>query len=297
MIKTAIIVLNYNDSKRTLDYIKQIQNYNSIDYIVVVDNASSDIYLDALKEFCDNYNVDFVPTKENKGYSFGNNAGVNYAISKYHIDIVIVSNPDIICKDEDITKIKKELKDKNVGVATGLIYCFDRRHNPKIFSGYAYDVPQYKDMLMNCSSIITKICKDYLKRSIYYGKEDAKRNRRLEVGCVSGCFFTIKREAYEAMNGFDEELFLYYEESVIGYRMKELGYKVIVRTDTPIYHDENPHKLDSSKKYWIMRSYRRESSITYLNKYLKVGLSKTLFYQMAFFIGSIEQYILFLIRK
>lgn len=36
------VVLNYNDSSTTINLLKQIQQYNSIKRIVVVDNLSTD---------------------------------------------------------------------------------------------------------------------------------------------------------------------------------------------------------------------------------------------------------------
>ena len=50
-MKNAIIILNYNDSDNTKKILKKIKNYKILDYIIVVDNKSTDDSLKKLKNF------------------------------------------------------------------------------------------------------------------------------------------------------------------------------------------------------------------------------------------------------
>ena len=59
-----------------------IKEYKSIDHIVVVDNNSTDSTYELLKENESN-KIDIIKTDDNKGYSYGNNAGCKYLINKY----------------------------------------------------------------------------------------------------------------------------------------------------------------------------------------------------------------------
>lgn len=45
------VVLNYNDSKTTIDLINRIGKMNSIDVIVIVDNNSTDDSFSVLKQY------------------------------------------------------------------------------------------------------------------------------------------------------------------------------------------------------------------------------------------------------
>ena len=38
----ACVILNYNDANTTISLVKKIEKYESIDYIIVVDNCSTD---------------------------------------------------------------------------------------------------------------------------------------------------------------------------------------------------------------------------------------------------------------
>ena len=42
-MKTAIIIVNYNDEDETISYVEKIKDYNVINKIIVVDNMSTTI--------------------------------------------------------------------------------------------------------------------------------------------------------------------------------------------------------------------------------------------------------------
>jgi len=46
------------------------------------------------------------------------------------------------------------------------------------------------------------------------------------VDVVSGCAFLVRRTAWESLGGFDEEYFMYFEETDFCHRARALGYKV-----------------------------------------------------------------------
>ena len=47
--KTAAIVVNYNDSETTVAQLRRIRDYAALDAVIVVDNASTDHSLEALR--------------------------------------------------------------------------------------------------------------------------------------------------------------------------------------------------------------------------------------------------------
>ena len=110
-MKTAIIVLNYNDSKNTVNFVNKVVKYDILEKIIVVDNLSSkENEFEELKSLeCEK--VDVIRTDKNGGYAYGNNYGLKYIDEKYDdIEYVIISNPDVGIKEEDIITAIKHLE-------------------------------------------------------------------------------------------------------------------------------------------------------------------------------------------
>ncbi len=289
-MKTAIVILNYNDTATTLSYLKAIQGYDIYNHIVVVDNASTDPSTTELQACCREIGADFVQAQLNRGYASGNNLGIRYAIERYGSDIIFVSNPDIICSQETATAVVNAFSEhERIGIASGLIHVYDSQHTPKVFSAFAYRTPRTKDMFLNCFLVLTKIRKK-LDRSIYYDPEQIRRDGFIYVEAISGCFFAISREAFLAIDGLDEDTFLYYEEAILGRRLKAKGYRGVV-VDMPVIHDEKMDKAVGFKKQWRTYRFTQASARTYMRKYLRCSAFAMAVYSAASLAGFVERYI------
>ncbi len=296
-MKTAIVILNYNDTATTLSYLKAIQGYDIYNHIVVVDNASTDPSTTELQACCREIGADFVQAQLNRGYASGNNLGIRYAIERYGSDIIFVSNPDIICSQETATAVVNAFSEhERIGIASGLVHVFDSDHRLKTYSSFAYKTPAVADMLLNCFQIITKIQRTVLHTSIYYSADQVKQNGFLYVEAMSGCFFAISREAFLAVDGLDEDTFLYYEEAILGQRLKAKGYRGVV-VDVPVIHDEKTDKAVGFKKQWRTHRFTQASARTYMRKYLQCNSLTIAAYSFVSVIGFFEKYALSLVMR
>jgi GT2 family glycosyltransferase len=59
----------------------------------------------------------------------------------------------------------------------------------------------------------------------------------LAVDWIAGMFMLFRRETYEALGGFDEAYFLYYEDVDICWRLRAKGYSVVFDPRAEIVHD------------------------------------------------------------
>ena len=59
----------------------------------------------------------------------------------------------------------------------------------------------------------------------------------IEVDWVAGMFMAIRREAFAAVDGFDERFFLYYEDVDLCRRLRSKGYAVAFNPATVVVHD------------------------------------------------------------
>ena len=57
------------------------------------------------------------------------------------------------------------------------------------------------------------------------------------MGSVSGACFAIRRELYEALGGFDEEFFMYMEDTDLSLRALSRGFEIVYVPTSRVYHD------------------------------------------------------------
>lgn len=283
-MNSSIVILNYNTSYLCKEYVEHIKTYKCIDNIIIVDNASTETETLQLEDYCKSNRITFVKSKKNRGYAAGNNLGVRYAVNEFGSDIVIISNPDIIISEHSITAIIERIrKDSRIAVATGVIHNYDLNGQLKVFSSFAYKVPDLADIYWMCFIILSKIRKKTNKKSFYVSEQEVINNYECEVGCVSGCFFAMSIDAYHDIGGFDERTFLYGEEEILGFRLKEKGYKSIVINE-PVIHDEDSNKKKGFLKLCKRYKYATESVLYYLKEYLKANkLEQIIYVVLSFF--------------
>ena len=106
---TALVIIHYNDFTSTRNLLDNVKNYKSLDYVLVVDNCSTDDSFDKLLKFTKK-KVEVVRTSKNNGYSAAINYGCKYLIEKFGKLNLIISNSDVIInKDEDIKRLSMVL--------------------------------------------------------------------------------------------------------------------------------------------------------------------------------------------
>lgn len=253
-MKNGIVIVNYNDYKTTKRLIDNIRDYKVFDKIVIVDNKSSDNSLKELKKL-ENKRIVVIDSGKNKGYSYALNVGCKYLIDKYKECKIIVSNSDIIIQSEnDIKDLFELVKGKNVIVGPTII------EGNNLNRGWIVPKPM-DDVAMN----ILGLYKKYQKRHLMY--QDSYYNKDIsKVGTVSGCFFAISSKHLEEMGYFDENVFLYYEENIMGVKTRDLGKNIIVANNIDVIHD-HAVSIDKSlkriKKYDILKNSQYYFEKTY----------------------------------
>lgn len=253
-MKNGIVIVNYNDYKTTKRLIDNIKDYKVFDKIVIVDNKSSDNSLKELKKL-ENKRIAVIDSGKNKGYSYALNVGCKYLIDKYKECKIIVSNSDIIIQSEnDIKDLFELVKGKNVIVGPTII------EGNNLNRGWIVPKPM-DDVAMN----ILGLYKKYQKRHLMY--QDSYYNKDIsKVGTVSGCFFAISSKHLEEMGYFDENVFLYYEENIMGVKTKDLGKNIILANNIDVIHD-HAVSIDKSlkriKKYDILKNSQYYFEKTY----------------------------------
>lgn len=276
-MKTGIVILNYNDYVTTKEIIERIRDYKTIDLVVIVDNNSTNDSYEILKKY-ESDKIAIINSGENKGYSYGNNIGCKYLAEK-GMDYIIVSNPDIIFREEDITNLIKHFENPKIAVVSPTII-----QGKEIIKGW-----KFPSVLVDSLGNL-KFAGKYFKKILLYNK-DCYLKEITKVDVISGCFFIIKKEVLEKINYFDENVFLYYEENILAKKIEKEGLDIIVDNKVEIIHN---HSVTIDKIYNKIKKFKMltKSQRYYHKKYNNANIIGDLWLKFTAGISIFINYIL-----
>jgi hypothetical protein len=70
-----------------------------------------------------------------------------------------------------------------------------------------------------------------------------------EVSAVSGACFAIRKDLFDAVGGFDERHFLYFEDTDLSLRVRYAGYRCIAVPQARVLHDHRPGLSPAKLRY------------------------------------------------
>lgn len=250
----GMVIVNYNDYETTKRLLDNVKDYKVLKEIVVVDNKSTDDSLKKLKKL-ESKKITIIDSGNNKGYSYALNVGCKYLIDKYKVLNIVISNSDIIIDSEnDIKDLNSYISDENVIVGPTIIQGNDLNR------GFKVPTP-WQDIKQNIVFWGKRVLANELNYpDNYYHKDISK------VDTVSGCFFMISSKHLEDMGYFDKNVFLYYEENIMGIKTKRLKKNIIVCNNVDVVHDHSvsiDKSLKRIKKYDILKTSQEYFEKTY----------------------------------
>ena len=286
MTKTAIIILDYRDHKNAERLMKALNQYRVIDRVVLADNSGEgeDSYPFPVFAKIDVIRLD------NDGYARGNNQAIAYLEKHYDMfDYIIISNPDIEVEEQAITDCVDFLEN-HPGYAVAA---------PRMFipDGQPHHLAAWKERSLLCDLAYSS---GVLSRTIGMYRETYPPNYfetpYSEVDCVAGSFFVIKHSVFKESGYFDPKTFLYYEEDILGVKLKRAGYKEAVLNTCRFTHYESVSvnlNVNLLKKYLWMQ----KSRIYYQKKYRRINLLQLFSLYAATALGTVEKSLKLLLHR
>lgn len=229
-MQVSIIIVNYNTKQLLRQCVESIisKTENLIFEIIVVDNASIDGSQQMIEE--EFSTVKLIALQTNLGFGKGNNIGVASAIGEY----VFLLNSDIIMVENAIYDMYSFFNKNEKKLNIGVLGCRLIDENYGIMnSGGGFpkalnDIKEYYYVGMGKYLNIK-----FPPRDVYDFNKDY-----FEIDYVIGADMMLKKEIYLSLGGFDEAFFMYYEESDLQYRIRQLGLKCFILGHTKIIHLE-----------------------------------------------------------
>lgn len=253
-MKIGCVILNYNDSTTTISLLNKIKSFHLLNRIIVVDNCSKDNSYQALKEFEDS-KIKVIQSTRNGGYGYGNNLGIKYLKEIDNPDFILIANPDVQFTENVINQMIENTSDDVALIAP---LTLDMSGNVQL--PVAWKVPRLKDFFLFSSIVLNKLFKPMSYTKDYFQKDIC------EVGCVQGSFFMINAKNI-GDRIYDENIFLYFEESCLGKMFQDRGLKTILLTNVTYIHAHSASINKTIKSEVNKRRIMLDSFLQYFKDY------------------------------
>lgn len=262
LMKINCVILNYNDADTTMKLVSQIRKYESLYQIVVVDNASTDDSAKRLKELEDE-KVVVLLAETNRGYGAGNNLGVEYSFQISGATHAIIANPDVSFTEtciEGMSRIFYHAPDVGVVAATMEDATYGSQHN-------AWPLRNFTRELLSMGPISRRLFRRFLEypETYYQGKA------AVHVDVVHGSMLMVDCAIFTDRGGYDEKVFLYQEESVLGWKMKQAGYRTVLLLNCHYRHEHSVSIGKTYKSQLARQQLRHDSTMYYFKHYLHIN--------------------------
>jgi hypothetical protein len=221
--------------------------------LIVADNASGDGSVERLSEALPHATV------FDTGGNLGFGTGVNRAAEKASGDWLFILNPDTVVHERAIQVLVEYLSENPDVGAVGpkmVDAAGSRQASARSFPTAA--AAMFRHTLLGRLFPSNRYAADYLM-------SDLPQDRPSEVDWLSGSAMMFPRRAFEAVDGFDEDFFMYCEDIDICRRLWDEGHRVVYHPGATVEHTIG---AASDKAQAAMIREHHRSMLKYYRKHL-----------------------------
>lgn len=246
----SVVIVNWNAREHLRGCLKSIikSDYSKLE-IIIVDNASTDGGIDYISKIFGPDSFRIIRNKKNFGPARAASQGIKKAKGKY---ISILAN-DVKVHRACFKEIVKTMEsDTKIGVCQAKLLLMD---NPKVFD--------------HAGEYLTPF--GFLYNRIAGREKDTGQFDQVEeIFSGKGTALTIRAETINKAGSYDEDYFMYLEETDFCWRVWLQGYKVVFVPKAIIYHDTGTATKSLSKRgrRMLVKYYGTRNYITTLIKNL-----------------------------
>lgn len=220
MVKTSIVILNWNGAKMLRQYLPSVVANTTMPdtEIVVADNGSTDDSLDALRDFP---SVQVIRLDQNYGFA----EGYNRALQEVDAEYTVLLNSDVEVTPGWLTPLL-DFMDAHPQVAATM---------PKI---RAFLNKERFEHAGAAGGNIDKLMYPYCRgRILNYVEEDkGQYDTIVQVFWATGACMCVRTAAYKELGGLDSDFFAHMEEIDLCWRMQMRGYQLYCIPESVVYH-------------------------------------------------------------
>ena len=266
-------------------------NYRCLNYIVIVDNCSTDDSRKVLKSIAHKKIMCLFPER-NEGYARGNNIGLNWLREEKQCDYCFIVNPDVYF-DEQVIRAVADSFEKNPEYAI----ITTARIDPMV------SVPQiqyltrvYDTFWLQFLSYFNLARHYYLLKKYGVYNFDTNDKRLRKIGVAPGSFFGIRMSSFPDGKVLDEGTFLYGEEDLLSMKCQQMKLKVGYLSSVVYEHRHVQYSTTLSKKSIKPIKYALKSKRYFQKKYLKLNFVQKGLLHLAERWSLVERYIIMCVK-
>lgn len=243
-MNVSIIIVSYNTEELTKNCLKSVyEKTQGIDYeVFVVDNNSNDGSCKMIAE--DFPQVKLIKNDRNIGFGAANNIAIKESKAKY----VFLLNSDTILLNNAV-KIFFDFMEKSENWSENqkIACCGGNLYDENLNYGFSYGVFPTVESVFFKRFYLDKFFKNYYRKKFIPGLY-AENTSIKTVDSVAGANMFIRKFVLDEVGLFDEDFFLYYEETELSYRMQKKGYSSVIIPESRILHFRGASEEISQKK-------------------------------------------------
>ena len=247
-MKLSIIIVTWNSANTIQKCLDSLKNIKMDKEVIALDNNSSDSTFQILKKHPE---VKAIVNSDNRGYGKASNQGIKIANGEF----ILLLNPD--------TEVKKDSVETMLGFLEGNREVFVI--GPKLTDESVKVLNEATDFpnLLNQSIISLKLHRVPFFKKLVYQKFDYTKTQ--EANHLMGAAILIRRETLIKLGGFDENFFLWFEDTDLLKRIKDKGYKIIYYPEAAVTHLVGQSTKQLS--FWKRQTIWNKSLIYYFSKH------------------------------
>ncbi len=195
MIDISVLIVNYNTAELVKKCVESVLKQQNVNFeIIVIDNQSHDDSVAVLRQF--EPRITLVANQDNKGFGRANNQAFKLSQGRY----LFMLNPDAVCLTE--LDLFNAVKFMDANVQYGLVGTrIVNAENQLEHTAYKH-YPRQKQTSANFANLPG------------------------EIATVLGASMIARRDIFSDIKGFDEDFFLYGEETDLCLRIRKQGFAI-----------------------------------------------------------------------
>jgi N-acetylglucosaminyl-diphospho-decaprenol L-rhamnosyltransferase len=210
-----ISIISHKQAHLVLQLLSDIQRFCLLrnPEVTVTINVEEEI---PFREQDFDYRIRIIKNECPKGFGANHNQAFHWSPS----DFFCIANPDVRLVQDPFELLTPLTADRNIGVIAPMIMNRDHRK---------------EDSARRLPTPIRLI------KRIFSPKKENRLDYCMDRTCypdwLAGIFMVFPRDVFEAINGFDERYFLYFEDVDLCCRLKLAGYKVVLEPSIAVVHE------------------------------------------------------------